>query len=167
VASYSSGFGSERPPKEAVLEDVSYIDRTEAGSEMPTFDRLEATRTPREPDDPLGQDAYRDRRVLSIPSSLLFWGRGASLKPEAAPLLGRVADFLRLMPCRVVIRGTPGPGLPPEISLSRAVAVMEHFTKTENLPAERFAVSASAPGPGEAPDEPVIRIAMLNREVYP
>ncbi len=167
MATHASGFGTQRPSREGLLEDPTYIDRTEVGSERPTFDRLAPTRTPRAPEDPLSRDAYCDRRVLSIPSGLLFWGRGAALKPEAKPVLGRVADFLRLMPCRVVIRETPGPHPPTEASLRRALAVMTHFTEAEGLPAERFAISAAAPAPGETPHEPVIRIAMLNREVYP
>jgi len=167
-ATQVSPFMNTRPPKESYLpDDESVIDRTEEGSEMPTFDRLSATRTPRAPEDPLASDAYRDRRVLSIPSDLLFWGRGTSLKPQAAKVLGEVARFLRLMPCRVVIREEPGPGLAPEASLRRAIAVMQHLTEAEDLPADRFVVSAAGPGPDKAAKEAVLHIAMLNREVYP
>jgi len=167
-ATQVSPFLNKRPPKESYLPDEeSFIDRTEEGSETPTFDRLSATQTPRSPDDPLAADAYRDRRVLSIPSDLLFWGRGTSLKPPAADVLGEVARFLRLMPCRVVLREEPGPGLTPDQSLRRAIAVMRHLTETEDLPADQFVVSAAGPGPDKAAQEAVLHIAMLNREVYP
>lgn len=167
-ASRTSPFLNKRPPKEAFLpEEESVVDRTEEGSETPTFDRLSATRTPRAPEDPLSSDAYCDRRVLGIPSDLLFWGRGAALKPEASEILSGVARFLRLMSCRVVVREVPGPGLAPETSLRRAVAVMRHFIETEDLPVERFVVSAAGPGPDEAAEQAVLRIDMLNREVYP
>jgi chemotaxis protein MotB len=166
-ASQASVFANKRPPKESYLPDESLIDRTEDGSEMPTFDRIEANRTPRAPEDPLSGDAYRDRRVLHIPSDLLFWGRGEALKPESKDILSEVARFLRLVPCRVAIREIPAPGLAPEASLRRAVAVMQYFTETEDLPADRFAVSAAGPAPEEAAEEAVLRIDMLNREVYP
>lgn len=167
-ASRASPFANTRPPRESYLpEEESIVDRTEDGSEMPTHDHLSANRTPRPPEDPLSGDAYRDRRVLCIPSDLLFWGRGAALKPESSLVLGEVARFLRLMNCRVAIREIPGPGLAPETSLRRAVAVMRHFTETEDLPAEQFAVSTTRPDTGPAPEEAVLRIDMLNREVYP
>ncbi len=167
-ASRASLFDNTRPPRESYLpDDQTVIDRTEMGSEMPTHDRLSATHVPRSPEDPLSSDAYRDRRVLGIPSDLLFWGRGAALKQDASLVLGEVARFLRLMDCRVAIREIPGPGLAPETSLRRSVAVMRYFTDTENLPAERFVVSTAGPAPERWPDEAVLRIDMLNREVYP
>jgi chemotaxis protein MotB len=167
-ATQASPFANKRPPREAYLPDnESLIDRTEHGSETPTFERLAPTTSPPAPQDPLSSDAYRDRRVLHIPSDLVFWGRGTALKPEAAEVLGQVARFLRLVPCRVAVREIPGPRLTPEASLRRAVTVMRHFTETEGLPAERFVVSAAGPAPEKAPREAVLRIDMLNREVYP
>jgi len=168
-ASRSSAlFARRRPPTESYLPEVeSVVDRTEEGSETPTFDRLSATQAPRPPEDPLSGDAYRDRRVLRIPSDLLFWGRGAALKPDASQVLTGVARFLRLMPCRAVIREIPGPGRTPETSLHRAVAVMRHFTETEGLPAGRFVVSSAGPAPEESAEGGILRIDMLNREVYP
>ena len=167
-ASRASLFDNTRPPRESYLpDDESVVDRTEVGSEMPTHDRLSATQSPRPPEDPLSSDAYRDRRVLGIPSDLLFWGRGAALKQDASLVLGEVARFLRVMDCRVTIREIGGPGLAPETSLRRAVAVMRYFTDNEDLPAERFVVSTAGPGTDRTPEEAVVRIDMLNREVYP
>jgi len=167
MATQVSPFLNNRPPKESYLSEDPVVDRTEEGSETPTFDRLSATQAPRPPEDPLSSDAYRDRRVLSIPSDLLFWGRGTSLKPEAAEVLGGVARFLRVMSCRVIIREVGGTGPAPETSLRRAVAVMRHFTQTEKLPAERFAVADAGGASEEGAKEAVLRIDMLNREVYP
>lgn len=167
MASRSSPFNDPRPPKESFLPDEDMLlDLTETGAEFPDTELIEPTRVPRAPMDPLNQDAYCDRRVLSIPSDLLFWGLGDSLKPQAAELLGHVANFLRAMPCRVVIRETPGPGLTQSLCLKRAMAVMKYLAQSENLDAGRFAVSA-APDGGENVAEATVRIAMLNGKVYP
>jgi len=167
AASRASPFNDPRPPTESFTPDEDMLlDRTENGAEFPSTERIEPTRVPRAPMDPLSEDAYCDRRVLSIPSDLLFWGRGNSLKPKAAALLGPVADFLRAMPCRVVIRETPGPGLTPSLCLKRSIAVMKYLAESENLEAGRFAVSAAPDGPASAA-EATIRIAMLNVKVYP
>jgi flagellar motor protein MotB len=167
LATRSSVFPNPRPPREALLPELeSVVDRTQDGSEMPTYDRLQATRNPRAPRHLTSDDAYGDRRVLSIPSDVLFWGRGAALKPQAADLLAQVAQFLRLMPCRVVVAESPGAGMTPDQSLGRAMAVAAYLTDAEGLPAERFAVSAPAPAEPTG-EQAVLRIAMLNREVYP
>ena len=167
LASQSSPFDDPRPPKESFLPDNDMLlDRTENGAEFPSAELIEPNRVPRAPMDPLGDDAYSDRRVLSIPSDLLFWGRGDSLKPQAAEVLGHVADFLRAMPCRVVIRETPGPGLTQSLCLKRSLAIMKFLAQSENLDAGRLAVSAAPDGPDAAP-EAIVRIAMLNSKVYP
>ena len=167
MATNASLFPNVRPPREAMLPGVeSVVDRTQDGSEMPTYDRLEATRNPRAPYDLTSADAYGDRRVLQIPSDVLFWGRGAALRPQAADLLAQVAQFLRLMPCRVIVAESPGAGMTGDQALGRAMAVATYLTEAEGLPAERFAVSAPSPAEPTA-EHAVVRIAMLNREVYP
>jgi len=167
AASRSSPFSDPRPPRESFAPDEDMLlDRTENGAEFPSTESIEPTRVPRAPMDPLNEDAYCDRRVLSIPSDLLFWGRGDSLKPHAAALLGHVAEFLRAMPCRVVIRETPGPGLTQSLCLKRSIAVMKYLAESEDLDAGRFAVSAAPDGSGTAA-EATVRIAMLNGKVYP
>ncbi len=166
--SMPSVFRGQRLPQDSPLPDDAEVDWTEDGSEKPNDDRLEPTHPPRKPLDPLGDDAYRDRRVLTIPSELLFWGRGDRLKPVARDLLGHVANYLRLVPCRVVISETSPTAAARPGALSRAWAVMNHFTDAENLKPDRFAISGS---PGAAKSgagfEPVVRIAMLNQKVYP
>jgi len=162
----SSLFPNTRPPHEAYLEDhETYVDRTRQGSETPTDDTLEPTISPRAPADALRGDAYRDCRVLSIPSDVLFWGRGTSLRPEGADLLARVARFLRLMPCRVVVGERPGAGTTADQAVARSIAVMDRLVADGKVPLGRFAVAA--PGPAAGAGEGVVRIAMLNREVYP
>ncbi len=166
--SMPSVFRRQRQPEDSPLPDNAVIHRTEDGSEKPNDDRLEPTHPPRKPLEPLSDDAYRDRRVLTIPSEVLFWGRGARLKPGARDLLGHIADYLRLVPCRVVISEASPPAAARPGALSRAWAVMNHFTDAENLKPDRFAISGS---PGAAKSgggfEPVVRIAMLNQKVYP
>jgi len=162
----SSLFPNTRLPREAYLpNDRVYVDRTTVGSEMPTEGRLRPNVTPRAPYNLLRANAYRDCRVLSIPSDVLFWGHGTALRPEAAELLARVARFLHLVPCRVVVSETPGPGTSIDQALARSVAVMERLVAAGHVPVGQFAVAA--PGPANPNDEAVVRIAMLNREVYP
>ncbi len=145
------------------------VDWTEQGAEKPT-DAFEAIQRPREPLDALDADAYRDRREVVIPSNLLFWGRGAQLRPEAEPLLGQVANYLRLVACRIVITETSAADADPTAEAAegraarRALAVLRHLVDAENLEAHRFSLSAT---PGDRPQGPVVRIAMLDPGIYP
>ncbi len=156
---------TDPPPRE--------IDRTEHGSEKPTHDRLEPNLRPRDSLDLTSIDAYRDRRTLTIPSRLLFWGQGAQLRPEGRDLLDPVAGYLRLVSSRVVVRETSGSSRRPvpsreadeDRALGRAWAVMNYFTQGADLEVERFSLSTS-PG-SDAPDEPAVVIAVLNPEAYP
>jgi len=164
MAARPSVFENKRLPREAYLKDDPVVDWTAGGSEMPT-DLLTPTITPPPPEDLTAREAHRDRRVLHVPSDLLFWGRGSRLRPEGRALLDRVAEFLRLMPCRVVVRESGRPDADLEAALARALAITTYLTETAGLPADRFAVAPPRRTPGTL--EPTVQIAMLNPEVFP
>jgi chemotaxis protein MotB len=165
----SSHAPKEPPRNHPIPPPPREIDRTVQGAEKPTHERLEPNLRPRDSLDLNNLDAYRDRRILTIPSRLLFWGQGAQLKPEGTDLLGPVAEYLRLVSSRVVIAETSadGPGREAEQrrALDRAWAVLNYLTEARELQAERFNLSTSA-GP-DAPDEPAVVIAVLSPEAYP
>ncbi|MBE3070783.1 MAG: hypothetical protein IMZ66_11170 [Planctomycetes bacterium] len=162
----------KRMPKDSpVNDDDREVDWTEEGTETPTdSDRIEPTLRPRAPVEPLGNDAYRDRRVLTVPSDLLFWGCGTTLKPQARDLLGRVAEYLRMVPCRVVVSETDPAAPGGSLALERAWALVRHFAQAEKIDAGRFAIApgAGAPdGAGAARGQAAVRITMLNARMYP
>jgi chemotaxis protein MotB len=164
-----------RLPNTSPLEPQEQIvDRTAEGAEKPDFDRLDPILQPRRPLDALSRDAYRDRRVLAIPSDLLFWGLGSQLKPEAAELLLPVAEYLGLVSSQVVVAETSAAGAGPTAeaaehrAMARAWVLVDHLTRAAGLEPGRFSVSTSlsAPGP-DAPQGPAVLIAILNPRVYP
>lgn len=149
-------------------------DQTEEGEETRSSESLDPTLKPRPPEDPLSADAYCDRRVLTIPSEVLFWGQGAQVTPKGKGILADVAAYLRLVPSQVVICETVAPDPTSSRadaetqSLRRALAVLGHFTRTEQIGPERFSISTAVGAAGSrAEAESVVCIAILNPKVYP
>lgn len=170
LARLPSVFSSKRMPKDSpVPDDDMQTDWTEEGTETPTdSDSIDPTLLPRAPVEPLGYDAYRDRRVLTVPSDLLFWGRGTTLKPQGRDLLGRVAEYLRMVPCRVVVSETDPAAPGGSLALSRAWAVVQYFAQAGKTESCRFAIAPTAGAPAGAAGGPAaVRITMLNTRMYP
>ncbi|KPJ76839.1 MAG: hypothetical protein AMS14_01585 [Planctomycetes bacterium DG_20] len=166
--SQSSLLENKRLPRESPVRDEREVDRTEDGSDQPDLDQLEPVDKPRDPLEYLTADAYRDRRVLTVPSEMLFWAQGAQFKPHARELLGHVADFLRLVPCRVIVSETVATPQAQDRALARASAVVGHLTEAERLAADRFGIAVQVDPALRRPDaKPAVRIAMLSQKVYP
>jgi len=147
------------PPKE------NPVDHTAEGSEKPTAAPPASIKNPRRSPADLDPEAYRDRKVLSIPSSRLFYGRGSSLTAGGKELLEAMASFLRRMPCQVIIGQTGGQG--GDASLARALAVMRYLTVQMDLPNDRFGISAgNSLRPGRPEESPKMRIVLLARGLY-
>ena len=156
--------------KDSVMEELDRpIDRTPEGSETPTQSELEMIKFPRPPLEGVGREAYRDRQTFYLPSARLFYGQGCSLKPEGARALRRIASFMELVPCRVIISemcDSDEPGV-KDMSVERAWTVMRYFVEKAGLPDSRFNISAGQrPPSGRPPGESVVRIDLLARSIY-
>jgi len=163
-------FAAESP----VERTPTVGDRTEEGQEIPTFDRLDPTWQPRKPEPVRSADAYCDRRVLTIPSDVLFWGQGAQVTPQGKTILAEVAAYLRLVPSQVVVCETVAASSGPSIAdaedraLRRALALIRHLTEAERIEPGRFSISTAVGGPGSRAEvEPVVTLAILNPKVCP
>ncbi|MCD6303380.1 MAG: hypothetical protein J7M21_00275 [Planctomycetes bacterium] len=164
-------FPVPRKIKDSIVEPADrYIDMTEKGSETPTQSPRQPTLQPKRLPAIFDDDAYKDRRILYIPSEKLFWGEGTVLRPAGRRYLDKIASFLRMLPCRVVISETgpaPAPAGGRSARIDRAWAVMRDFTGRLKLPAERFNITAagSAP-PARLRGHRVVAIAMISRRIY-
>lgn len=164
----------EREIKDSMIPPTDRpSDVTEYGSEAPTGAQRRSITYPKKLPTILDTEAYKDRRVLYLASSQLFWGKGSVLTPAGRGHLGMIAGFMRLAPCRVVVR-EGGPDMTEDraetadTGLERAWAVVNYFAapagKGCGLPMNWFGVSArsSAP-PTSFSGQRVVEIALLTR----
>lgn len=161
-------FAAESPVDRA----PTVVDRTEEGQENPTFDRLDPTYRPRKPEPVRSADAYCDRRVLTIPSDILFWGQGAQVTPQGKTILAEAAAYLRLVPSQVVVCETvaagPSTADAEDRALGRALAIVRHLTEAERIEPGRFSISTAVGESGSRAEvEPVVTLAILNPKVCP
>ncbi len=154
------------------------FDYTKEGSERPTPVEMKKIENPAPMPEPLDKEAYRDRKVISIASSKLFYAKGSSMTWRGRRLLRLIASFMRRLPCQVIIgettadfepagsrRDDSGPA--DSISSDRAWAVMRYFTETQGLSREQFSISSASPVSAERPiGEPVVNIVLLLRGLH-
>jgi chemotaxis protein MotB len=168
-----SAFTDSRDLKDSMTEPpVHIMDRSTSGSEVLTEDLTEdPTKRPESqwtPED----DAYRDRKVISIPSDRLFARGKSTLSPAGKGYLSSLAGFVRALPSQMVICETspkPTYGRVPwsRLGLDRAWSVMEHLTDSEGLPGERLSISATRLDRSQkTTGRPVVQIVLMAREVY-
>jgi len=165
-------FEGVRPKLDKPVHEERPVDWAESGSDVPTQkDNFDSIDKPRDPLEDLSADAYRDRRVLTVPSQMLFLGRTNLLRGQARPMLSAIADYLRLVPCRVIVSETVASGADAEtrdLGLARTWAVLGHFTEQEGLEDDRFGIAVHIEQAPHRPGfKPAIRIAMLSRKVFP
>lgn len=166
--SYSSLSDRQRLAREAPIPQPGVVHRTEEGDGANRFDDLEPVEKPRDPLEALAADAYRDRRVLTVPSEMLFLGRTHLLKKPAGQMLSVIADYLRLVPCRVIVSETVADAETLDRALARTWAIVGHLTAREGLEPDRFGIAVRiehSPHPSDF--KQAVRIAMLSRKVYP
>ena len=148
--------------------------RTRGGSEQPTESPMKNISNPKPSPPFFASDAHRDKQVFYIRSRRLFWGNGHNFNPSGEQMLGTIAHFVKLMPCHVIIGEIPGRdesalgrGELAQRGAARSWSIVRYFTTADELPLERFHISASQ---GVAPDrfggEAVIEITLLLQKVF-
>ena len=170
---FESIFPNQRTIKDSVVQPTPrQIDRTIDGSEKPDTEDLNSVRNPREPVEIPEADAYRDKRVLYVPSSKLFWGNGASLTQDGRSYLDMISRFAAAVPCRVIVAEATADGGTSEdqagaaSGAERALSVVQYFITNRHLPADQFNVSGTRRvSPGRFGGQKVIEITLLARSV--
>jgi hypothetical protein len=145
------------------------------GSEKPNpQEELPKVPRPRAPIGILDTDAYRDRKIIRLPSKLLFYGWGKFITEAGQTRLAEIAPLLRAAPCQVVVSESSclHPNHPlfqrQNLGPERAWAVVQYFTEKEGIPLDRFSLSAAPVAVREdLNEEPIVEIALFARRVYP
>ena len=140
------------------------VDWTEEGAEKPDLETGELTLNPKQRRAVTDTDAYHEEKLLRIPSRRLFLGRGSALTQQGRDNLDRVAELMKLAPCQVII--SEAGGADDDGRLARSWALVDFFTQTKGLAAERFCISASgASTTASAPGEPCMEMLLLARNI--
>jgi len=167
---------SDEASRDAVLptEQIEETPELVEGSEKPTLNKgLEDNLKEETPTD------FRSRKVFSISSERIFWGRGTLISAEGRRIMTKMASFLKEVPSRVVVNenGPASEEGAEQLGLSRAWAVMKYLTTEHNLNKKWFSISAAstlAQGslrsgePDRASTEPerILEIVLLERSIY-
>ncbi|MFZ2149378.1 MAG: flagellar motor protein MotB [Sedimentisphaerales bacterium] len=168
---------SDEANRDAVLptEQIEATPELVEGSEKPTL--IKGLEDNLKEDTPTN---YRRRKVFTISSERIFWGRGTLISAEGRRIMTKMASFLKEeVPGRVVVseNGPAGEEDVEQLCLSRAWTVMEYLTTEHNLNKKWFSISAAstlAPGslrsgePARASTEPerTVEIVLLERSIY-
>jgi chemotaxis protein MotB len=170
--SHSTIFPFRRDARSSYIPEMNpVVSRTDTGSEKPP---------PESPDQPAefprkrtieaDDDAYRDRKVIYIPSESMFLGRTDRLTAEGRGALAKIASFVQVIPCRVVIGENASPGAEAtddDARLARALRVMEFFTSDARLRADKFSITAGrTKAPARLSDRRVLTVSLLPEKVY-
>ena len=167
---------SKEQSRDAVLptEQIDMTPELREGSEKPTLltglDNNVREETPAD---------FRSRKVFSISSEKVFWGNGALISAEGRRIMTKMGSFLKEVPSRVVIceNGPAGKGGTEQLGLSRAWAVLEYLSSSQNLDKNWFSVSAGSilaqeslisgePSRTSIKSERTLEIVLLERSVY-
>jgi len=167
---------SKEPNRDAVLSTKQIVMTPELGegSERPTLLKgLNENVREETPAD------FRSRKVFSVSSEKVFWGNGALISAEGRRIITTMASFLEEVPSRVVIceNGPAGKGGAEQLGLSRAWAVLEYLSSSQNLDKNWFSVSAGSilaqeglrsgePSRASMKSERTLEIVLLERSIY-
>jgi chemotaxis protein MotB len=167
---------SDEANRDAVLptEQIEETPELVKGSEKPTL--IKGLKDNLKEDTPTD---FRSRKVFSISSERIFWGRGTLISAEGRRIMTKMASFLKEVPTRVVVNenGPASEEDAEQLGLSRAWAVMKYLTTEHNLNKKWFSISAAstlAQGslrsgePARASTEPerILEIVLLERSIY-
>ena len=167
---------SNEASRDAVLptEQIEETPELVKGSEKPTL--IKGLKDNLKEDTPTD---FRSRKVFSISSERIFWGRGTFISAEGRRIMTKMASFLKEVPTRVVVNenGPASEEGAEQFGLPRAWAVMEYLTTEHNLNKKRFSISAASTLGQESfksgePDHPRqkaergLEIVLLERSIY-
>jgi chemotaxis protein MotB len=167
---------SDKKSKDSVLfsEHIQEEAKLFEGSEKPTL--LSGLDNNLKEETPVD---FRRRKVFSISSKEIFWGKGALISDEGGRIMTKMASFLKEVPSRVVVseNGPSGEEDAEQLGLSRAWVIMEYLTTEQKLDKKQFSISTagtmaqeslgSSGSPGVSTGaERTVEIILLERSIY-
>lgn len=168
----ASLFDSKTEIDDAIIELTrSVVDRTDKGAEVRTSELLKIVRNPKKLETVVETDAYAEERVLHIPIDQLFLGGSRVFTPDGRVCLDRIALFMRMLPCKVII-GAAGtgnwradsPGV--DEGMLKSLAVLEFFTKKRGFSPSLFYLSPIRPRPvSKSGNASVMQIVLLAKDI--
>ncbi|MFP3936912.1 MAG: flagellar motor protein MotB [Phycisphaerae bacterium] len=157
-------YNSLFPPDDTLIRSLAppppqEVDRTPEGSETPTDEFLEVLEQPQKSLRLADKDAFQGCKTFYLPSSELFWARGSGLTPGGRKKLSLIAEMMKLVPSRVVVReiGSDGQVRADAAGLERCHAVIDFFAR-EKVGRDLLFVSA---GRAAAKESGCIEVSLL------
>ncbi len=155
-----------------VHEQDVVVDRTDKGAENRTSKKLEIVQNPKETEPIVETDAYDNERIFYIPTGRLFWGNGSVLTRWGQKYLEKIAQFMKLMPCKMIVAQMNSSSSKPtgadgaDSGLIRSCTVVRFLTQQQGLLADRFCVRPTYPSPPQRfRSESVMQIKLLPRDL--
>ncbi len=157
-----------------VREKPPVVDRTDKGAEKIASEKLDIVKNPRETEPIVETDAYHNERIFYIPTGRLFWGNGSALTHKGQKYLGKIALFMRLVPCKVIIgqmnsnRSKPAEANADNADngLIRSCAIVRFLTHRQGLPVRWFCIRPTRPSPPQRfRSESVMQVRLLAKDL--
>jgi flagellar motor protein MotB len=167
IAAYSILGG--RPDHSMVPTERAY-EQAKEGSEKPTGESPGQPKTPRASTWTQEASAYRDRRVFRIRSSEVFFGNGAALTPLGTGRLDLVADFMKRLPCRLIVSEIAlggDDGARSRLGLERGWSIVNYLVTVKSVPAGSVSLSPSGTSPPKEGEPDAVELVLLSQEAAP
>lgn len=166
ITAYSViGGRSER----SVMPTERYYEPAKEGSEKPTGVESGEPKRPRPSTWVSRADAYHERRTFRIRSREVFFGKGAALTPLGMQRLDLVADFLKRLPCRLIVSEIAfggSEGARERLSLERSWSIVNYLVGTRSVPPGVVSLSQSGAAPaGQEAD--LVELVLLSQGACP
>ncbi len=149
-------------------EVESVVDRTEEGAEKRTKVEVGIIKNPKAYEYITAVDAYHNERTFYLDADKLFLGKGSVLSGEGREYLEKIASFMKLVPCKIIIgqmgSGPVGPQSNKESyqNMQRSWGLVQFFTQQQKIEKERFYLTAEALVPSSAEkSRSLMRIILL------
>lgn len=163
VAKYSIVPLINGPSDSLVRPPEGVENQSDLGSEKPTESEPDSHAKPKSLAVSPDQEAYKDQKILRLPSARLFWGKGNALSEEGKQSLAMVAEFVQKVPCHISVAEI---GAADGSGLDRAWVVQQYLIEQGKLTPETCAISPSSLS-GQSVTEPTVEICLMARSVHP
>ncbi|MBT3198277.1 MAG: hypothetical protein HN350_00005 [Phycisphaerales bacterium] len=146
--------------KEVKLKD----DVTEQGSEAEHDQNRDRVKNPKKLEISPEVNAYHKEMVLNLPSDAMFVGRSVKLTPSGQDMLERIALYLKLHPCHMMIGESSRSG--SSAGMHRLWVVLDFFRRSEAISPSQSWISQECPRPMYSQkNKPAIQIVLLARDI--
>ncbi len=161
---FRAAFPSKEDQKDAILRTLVENDLSISleGTETRPPEENVQINPPMTENEPLD---FRNLRVFKATSREFFLGQGAAISEMGRKVLDAFAIFLKAQPGRMVI-SEHGAGVPDDLGLDRAMAVVDYLAKEKGVDRGKFSVSSSPMSPQTGRTDRMLEITMLERSVY-